>query len=103
MQNRFKLRIFLLGIYSPFIVHRLRLGKGSSAIITHSPHGGTTRRPARTEIDKTSKKWVSEKVISVMTIAEDARDYICYCPSVVHSVILVFKFNLVILDYTSTL
>src|SRR5215475_4376087 len=39
-QNRFKLRISLLGIYSPFIVHRLRVGKGSSAINTHSPHGG---------------------------------------------------------------
>src|SRR5215510_8066864 len=31
----------------------------------------------------------SEKEISVMTIAEDARDYICSCPSVVNSVISV--------------
>src|SRR5262249_30801177 len=52
--------------------------------------GGMTRQPARTEIDKTSKKWVSEKEISVMTIAEDARDYICSCPSVVNSVISVW-------------
>jgi hypothetical protein len=78
-----------LAFVSPFIVHRLRAGKGSSAINTHAPHGGTTRRPARSEIDKTSKKWVSEKEISVMTIAEDARDYICSCPSVVNSVISV--------------
>jgi len=52
---------------------------------------GTTRRPSRTEIDKTSKKWVSEKEISVMTIAEDARDYICSRPSVVNSAISVSK------------
>src|SRR5262245_51860245 len=39
-QNRIKLRISLLDIYSPFIVHRLHVGKGSSASKTHSPHGG---------------------------------------------------------------
>jgi len=42
-------------------------------------------------MDKTSKKWVSEKEISVMMIAEDARDYICSRPSVVNSVISVSK------------
>jgi hypothetical protein len=43
-------------------------------------------RSARTEID--DKEMGSEK-ISVMTKAEDEKDYICPCPSIVNSVISV--------------